>query len=62
MAENTLTHNSNWKLEMMLMLRSIKESPVDNQAISQLIEKVQELDMKRQRRIYDFIPDFYDYL
>lgn len=62
MSENTLTHNSNWKLEMMLILRSIKESPADNQAISQLIEKVQELDIKRQRRIYDFIPDFYNYL
>ena len=62
MSENTLTHNSNWKLEMVLILRSIKESPVDNQAISQLIDKIQELDIKRQRRIYDFIPDFYNYL
>jgi len=62
MSKNTLTHNSNWKIEMMLILRSIKESPVDNQAISQLKKKVQDLDIKRQKRIYDFIPDFYDYL
>lgn len=62
MTKNTLTHNSNWKLEMMLLLKSINGSPVDNQAIQQLIEKVQELDIKRQRRVYDFIPDFYNHL
>lgn len=62
MSKNTLTHNSNWKVEMMLILRSIKESPVNHQAILDLKNKITDLDSKRNKNITNFIPDFYQYI
>jgi hypothetical protein len=62
MESKVLKHNSNWKLETLLLLRGIQNSPEDPQAITQLKKEVQELDIKRHKRIYDFIPDFYNYL
>lgn len=62
MSGNTLTHNSNWKAEMMIILRSIKESPVDYQAIQDLKDKIVDLDSKRNKSVTNFIPDFHKYI
>jgi len=60
--ENPLKHNSNWKLEMMLLCRSIQQSPEDTHAISVLKGKVNELDAKRKVDITNYIPDFHNYI
>ena len=62
MLEDTLKHNSKWKTEMMLLLRSIEESPVDHQAMLDLKHKVVELDAERNKSITDYIPDFHQYV
>jgi len=62
MSKRTLSHNANWKLEMMLLVKSIKGSPVDDKAILDLKHKITDLDGKRNKNITKFIPDFYNYL
>jgi len=60
--ENPLKHNSNWKLEMMLLCRSIQQSPEDTHAISVLKGKINDLDAKRNVDIANYIPDFHQYV
>jgi sulfatase maturation enzyme AslB (radical SAM superfamily) len=60
--ENPLKHNSNWKLEMMLLCRSIQQSPEDTHAISVLKDEVKELDAKRKVDITNYIPNFHEYI
>lgn len=62
MLKHNLTHNSNWKLEMLLLLRSINGSTVGNDAISKLKDKISQLNDERNVRITDYIPDFYNYI
>jgi sulfatase maturation enzyme AslB (radical SAM superfamily) len=60
--KNNLTHNSNWKLEMSLLLRSVVDSSVDSDAVTRLKHKIDQLDRQRNQKVTNYIPDFYKYI
>jgi len=62
MKEENLTHNSNWKTEMMLILKQLNTTPVDEESIRSLKETIKDLDHKRNKKITDYIPDIYEYI
>ena len=62
MKDENLTHNSNWKTEMMIILKQIHTASVDNESMTRLKETVQELDHKRNKKITNYIPDFHKYI
>jgi organic radical activating enzyme len=63
MENNNLTHNSNWKTEMMLLLKAINSKEADQVALSQLRDKIKQLDSERRNiEITNYIPDFYKYM
>ena len=55
---NNLTHNSKWKLEMLMFLKSLKEAKTNHNAIKQLMYQVKYLDEQRNTSIEHFIPNF----
>lgn len=58
MQEDNLKHNSNWKTEMLLVCKQIEKTEVDEQAIKSLKDTVDDLDIKRNKSIDDYIPEF----
>ena len=62
MKDENLTHNSNWKTEMMIILKQIHTASVDKESMTKLKATVQELDHKRNKKITNYIPDFHDYI
>ena len=62
MKDENLTHNSNWKTEMMIILKQIRTASVDNESMASLKETTQELDHKRNKKITNYIPDFHEYI
>jgi len=62
MKEHNLKHNSNWKTEMLIMLKQINHSHVDKDALIALKDTVKELDQKRNKQITNYIPDFHKYI
>ena len=62
MRESNLTHNSNWRTEMMLIIKQINTASNDDQIIESLKETITALDQKRNKKITNYIPDIYEYL
>jgi len=62
MKESNLTHNSNWRTEMMLIIKQINTASNDDQIIESLKETITALDQKRNKKITNYIPDIYEYL
>jgi len=62
MDENNLVHNTNWKTEMMVIMKRINSTPADNEAIDLLKLAVKNLDQRRNVKINDYIPDFNKYI
>tara|TARA_R110000823_G_scaffold7010_1_gene25934 strand:+ start:72 stop:1184 length:1113 start_codon:yes stop_codon:yes gene_type:complete len=62
MKDENLTHNSNWKTEMMLILKQIQTTSVDNESMTSLKETIKDLDHKRNKKITNYIPDFHKYI
>ena len=62
LSQDQLSHNSNWKTDFMLLTKQINATPENNQAMSKLRQSVLDLDAKRNVKITNFIPNFYEYL
>jgi len=62
MKEHNLKHNSNWKTEMLMLLKQINASLVDEDDLIALKDTVKELDQKRNKKITNYIPDFHEYI
>jgi hypothetical protein len=62
MKEHNLKHNSNWKTEMLMLLKQINASPVDEDALIAFKDTVKELDQKRNKQIANYIPNFHKYI
>jgi len=62
MKDENLTHNSNWKTEMMIILKQISTASVDNESMSGLKETIKDLDHKRNKKITNYIPDIHEYI
>jgi sulfatase maturation enzyme AslB (radical SAM superfamily) len=62
LSEDKLSHNSNWKTETLLLTKQINATPEDEQAMSDLRQAVLDLDSKRNVKITNYIPNFYEYL
>lgn len=59
---DNLSHNSNFKTEIMMLMNRIQKTNSDPQAITLLKSSVETLDAQRNRKITEFIPDFYQYI
>lgn len=59
--ESTLAHNSNWKTEMLMTLKQINANPTDKDFHHELKDTIVQLDKKRNSKITNFIPEFYNY-
>lgn len=57
-----LTHNSNFKTEILMILYRLKKTSTNYDEISNLKKAVQQLDKHRNCDITKFIPSFYDYI
>ena len=62
MKEKSLTHNSNWKLETMLILKQINTTSSEEETMASLKDTIIQLDNKRSKKITDYIPDIYEYI
>jgi sulfatase maturation enzyme AslB (radical SAM superfamily) len=62
MDENNLIHNTNWKTEMMVIMKRINSTPADNEALDLLKDAVKKLDQQRNVKINNYIPDFNKYI
>lgn len=62
MKDENLTHNSNWKTETTMIMKQLDRSAVDPEVLEDLKRTVTELDKKRNKKITDYIPDFYKYI
>jgi hypothetical protein len=47
---------------MMLILKQLNTTPVDEESIRSLKETIKELDHKRNQKITNYIPDIYEYI
>jgi hypothetical protein len=59
---HTLSHNSNFKTEMMILLNTIQKTKPNPQATILLNSSIEKLDSKRKVKITEFVPDFYQYI
>jgi MoaA/NifB/PqqE/SkfB family radical SAM enzyme len=59
---DNLTHNSNFKTEIIMLMNSIQKNEPKPNAIDLLKSSVEKLDTQRGIKITDYIPDFYKYL
>jgi len=59
---DNITHNSNFKTEMTMLVNSIQKTKPNPQAITLLKSSVEKLDTQRGIKITEFIPDFYEYI
>ena len=62
MKESNLTHNSNWRTEMMLIVKQINTASHDGEIIDSLKDTIKSLDLKRNKKITNYIPDIYEYI
>ena len=62
MKESNLTHNSNWRTEMMLLVKQINTSLNDDKSMDLLKDAIKDLDLKRNKKITNYIPDIYEYI
>jgi len=62
MEKDNLNHNSNWKTETMMIMKRLDNSAVDPEVLEDLKKTVTELDKERNKKITDYIPDFYKYI
>jgi sulfatase maturation enzyme AslB (radical SAM superfamily) len=62
MKESNLTHNSNWRTEMMLLVKQINTSLNDDKSMDLLKDTIKDLDLQRNKKITNYIPDIYDYI
>lgn len=62
MKEHNLKHNSNWKTEMLMLLKQINASPVDEDSLIAFKDAVKKLDQKRNKQIANYIPNFHKYI
>lgn len=60
--QDELNHNSNWKTETMMIMKQLDNSAVDPEVLEDLKKTVTELDKERNKKITDYIPDFYKYI
>ena len=59
---DNLTHNSNFKTEIMMLINRMHKTNVNPQVIDLLKSNVKLLDTQRKIKITEFIPDFYKYI
>ena len=59
---DNLTHNTNWKTEMGLIMKRLSYTPSNNKALDSLKDNIMHLDKQRNVKIVDYIPNFYNYL
>jgi len=59
---DNLTHNSNFKTEIMMLMLRIQKTKTDPQAIDLLKSSVKLLDAQRNIKITNYIPDFHKYI
>jgi MoaA/NifB/PqqE/SkfB family radical SAM enzyme len=57
-----LTHNSNFKTEILMILHRLKNSSTNDNALSGLKTTIEKLDAQRSSDITKFIPNFYNYI
>jgi organic radical activating enzyme len=62
MKDHNLKHNTNWKTEMLLIMKQISALPVDKNVLMDLKQNINALDTQRNRKITNYIPDFYEYI
>ena len=60
--DDNLTHNTNWKTEMGLIMKRLSSTPPNDEALNLLRGSVTKLDQQRNVKITDYIPNFYNYL
>jgi MoaA/NifB/PqqE/SkfB family radical SAM enzyme len=60
--KENLNHNSNFKTEIMMLLKKIQATNTDKDALYQLKQSVKQLDMHRKSQIIKFIPEFENYI
>lgn len=53
--------NSNWRTEMLLLVKQINAHSIDNNFQKELKDNILKLDKKRNCKITDFIPQFNSY-
>jgi organic radical activating enzyme len=59
---DNLTHNSNFKSEIMMLVLRIQKNQSNQQAINLLKSSVKSLDAQRNIKIINYIPDFHNYI
>jgi len=59
---DNLTHNFNFKTEIMILMLRIQKTKPNPQAIDLLKSSIRKLDSQRKSKISDFIPDFHQYV
>ena len=60
--DDNLTHNTNWKTEMGLIMKRLSSTTPNDEALNLLRGSVTKLDQQRNVKITDYIPNFYNYL
>ena len=60
--KDSLTHNFNFKTEIMMLMNRIQKTETNQQAIDLMKSSVKALDTKRNTKITNYIPDFYKYI
>jgi len=59
---DNLTHNSNFKTEIMMLMNRIYKANEDPKAIDLLKRSVDELNTQRKTKITEYIPEFHKYI
>ena len=60
--DNDLTHNSKFKTEMTILLNTIQKTKSIPRASNLLKSSIEKLDSKRNVKITEFVPEFYQYI
>ena len=60
--KENLIHNSNFKTEILMILKRLKNSSTDDDGLSRLKTIITQLDKQRNSNIINFIPNFYNYI
>ena len=60
--KENLIHNSNFKTEILMILKRLKNSSTDDDGLSRLKTNITQLDKQRHSNIINFIPNFYNYI
>ena len=59
---DNLSHNSNFKTEIMMLMNRINKTKENTQAVDLLRSSISKLDTQRKAKITEYIPEFHQYI